>query len=124
MDELLNAVMVGRALEREKDGEIFKWVRSVIDQWPEDSQFRKNAEELMQRAIGRLDGAKFEGDIKTTPRQIHHNILTSAGKDPTTELWVSLIDLAIRDGDPTRVLIGCQHKTVMPHPHGDPCSSG
>jgi hypothetical protein len=120
MDELFNAVMAGRTLEREKGGEIFKWVRSVIDEWPEDSQYRKNAEELMQRAIARLDGAKFEGDIKTTPRQIHHNILTSAGIDPTTEPWVSLIDLAIRDDDPTRVLIGCQHKAVMRHPYGGP----
>lgn len=120
MDELFHAVMVGRTLEREKDGEVFKWVRSVIDQWSEDSQYRKNAEDLMQRAMARLDGAKFEGDIKTTPRQVHHNILTSAGIDPTTEPWVSLIDLAIRDDDPTRVLIGCQHKTVMRHPYSDP----
>ena len=73
----------------------------------------------MQRAIARLGGATFEGDIKTTPRQIHHNILTSSGIDPTTEPWVNLIDLTIRDADPTRVLIGCQHKTVMPHPHHD-----
>jgi hypothetical protein len=120
MDELFNAVMMAKVLERDKDGAIFKWVRSVIDQWPEDSQYRKNAEELMQRAIARLDGAKFEGDIKTTPRQIHHNILTSVGIDPTTEPWVSLIDLAIKDDDPTRVLIDCQHKTVMRHPYSDP----
>src|SRR5712692_10382626 len=51
---------LARTLERNKDGEILKWVRSVIDQWPENSQHRKNAEELMQRAIARLDGAKFE----------------------------------------------------------------
>ena len=120
MDDLFNAVMMARTLERDKDGGIFKWVRSVIDQWPEDSQYRKNAEELMQRGIARLDGVKFEGDIKTTPRQIHHNILTSAGIDPTTEPWVSLIDLAIKDDDPTRVLIDCQHKTVMRHPYSDP----
>lgn len=120
MDELFNAVMMGKVLEQDKDGEIFKWVRSVIDQWPEDSQYRKNAEELMQRAIARLDGVKFEGDIKTTPRQIHHNILTSAGIDPTLEPWVTLIALAIKDDDPTRVLIDCQHKRVMRHPGSDP----
>ena len=120
MDELWNAVMQGRVLERDKGGEIFTWVRSVIDQWPEDSQYRKSAEELMHRAVARLDGAKFEGDVKTTPRQIHYNILTSAGINPTTEPWVSLVDLAIRDDDPTRILIGCQHKTVMRHPRGDP----
>jgi hypothetical protein len=120
MDELFNAVMMGRTLERDKDGEVFKWVRSVIDQWPEGSQYRRNAEDLLQRAIARLAGARFKGDIKTTPRQIHHNILTSAGIDPTTAPWVILIDLAIKDDDPTRVLIDCQHKTVMRHPDSDP----
>jgi hypothetical protein len=120
MDELFNAVMNARTLARDPDGEIFKWVRSVIGQWAEDSQYRKNAEELMQRAVDRKNGAKFEGDIETTPRKIHHNILTSAGIDPTTEPWVSLVDLAIKDDDPTRVLIECQHKVVMKHPGRDP----
>jgi hypothetical protein len=120
MDELFNAVMLARTLERDKDGEIFKWIRSVIDQWPEDSQYRKNGKDLMQRALDRLDGAEFEGDIQTTPRQIHYNILTSEGIDPTKEPWVSLIDLAIKDDDPTRVLIDCEHKAVMRHPAGDP----
>ncbi len=120
MAELFNAVMQARALEQNPGGEIFTWVRSVIEQWPEDSQYRKNAEELMQRALDRQNGAKFEGDIETTLRQIHHNILTSAGIHPTTEPWSSLIDLAIKDEDPTRVLIDCQHKVVMKHPYGDP----
>jgi hypothetical protein len=120
MDELFNAVMHARTLERNPDGEIFKWVRSVIDQWPQDSSYRQNAEELMQRAVERQNGAMFEGDIATTPRQIHHNILTSAGIDPTVEPWVSLIELAIKDDDPTRVLIDCAHKDVMRHPAGDP----
>jgi hypothetical protein len=120
MGELFHAVMSARALERDPDGEIFRWVRSVIEQWAEDSQYRKNAEELMQRALDRKNGAKFGGDIETTPRQIHQNILTSAGIDPTTEPWVSLIDLAIKDDDPTRVLIECEHKVVIKHPGGDP----
>lgn len=120
MDELFNAVMKARTLQRGPNGEIFKWVRSVIEQWAEDSQYRKNAEELIQREVNRQNGAKFEGDIETTPRQVHHNILTSAGIDPTTEPWVSLIDLAIQDDDPTRVLIECQHKVVTKHPHRDP----
>jgi hypothetical protein len=63
MDELFNAVMNARTLERGADGEILKWVRSVVDQWAEDSQYRKNAEELMQRAVDRKNGAKLEGDI-------------------------------------------------------------
>lgn len=120
MNELFHAVMTARMIERDKDGEIFKWVRSIIDNWREDSDYRKNAEELMERAIQRLDGASFEGDIKTTHRQIHHNVLTSEGIDPTQEPWASLIDLAIIDDDPTRVLIDCEHKAVMEHPAGDP----
>jgi hypothetical protein len=33
---------------------------------------------------------------------------------------VSLIDLAIKDDDPTRVLKECQHKVVSPDPIRDP----
>jgi hypothetical protein len=120
MDELFNAVMHARTLERNPDGEIFKWVRSVIDNWREDSDYRKNAEELMARAIQRLGGATFEGDIKTNHRQILYNILTSEGIDPTEDPWVSLIELAIKDDDPTRVLIGCEYKNIISHPAGDP----
>ena len=69
MDELYNAVMTARTIERDKNGEIFKWVRSIIDNWREDSDYRKNAEELMERAVQRLDGATFDGDIKTTHRR-------------------------------------------------------
>ena len=112
--------MHARTLALDTDGEEFKWVRSVIQQWPEDSSYRKNAEELMQRAVARKKGATFEGDVETTPRQIHYNVLTSAGIDPTTEPWASYIELAIRDDDPTRVLIDCRHKVVMKHPGGDP----
>ncbi|HEV8414303.1 MAG TPA: hypothetical protein VGQ49_11965 [Bryobacteraceae bacterium] len=67
MDDLFSAVMLARTLERDKNGDIFKWVRSIIEQWPKDSEYRKNAEELMQRTRARLDGAQFEGDIETTP---------------------------------------------------------
>lgn len=119
-DDLYTVLMVARTLERDKNGGIFKWVRSMIEQWPPDDEYRRNAEELLTRAVARLDGARFEGDIETTPRQIHHNILTSAGIDPTEEPWASFIDLAIKDDDPTRVLIECEHKVVMRHPASDP----
>jgi hypothetical protein len=120
MDELLNAVMHARILERNPDGEIFQWVRAIIDTWREDSDYRKNAEELMARAIQRFEGATFEGDIRTSPRQVLQNILTSEGIDPMAEPWVSFIELAIKDDDPTRVLIGCEHKNIVSHPAGDP----
>jgi hypothetical protein len=115
MDELFNAVMLAGAMGRERGDEVFTWVRAVIDVWPEESEHRKNAEELHQRALDRKDGKAFEGDIQTTPLQIHSNILTSAGIDPTTEPWATLIALAIKDDDPTRVLQSCRHKTVLPH---------
>ncbi len=120
VDDLYHALMTARVLERDKDGEIFKWIESIILQWPKDSDNRKNAEYLLQRSKDRLAGKRFEGDIETTHLQIHHNILTSHGIDPTTEPWVTLIALAIKDDDPTRVLIDCEHKVVAAHPAGDP----
>ncbi len=38
------------------------------------------------------------------------------GIDPTVEPWKSWIELAIKDDDPTRVMMACKHKMVMPHP--------
>ena len=92
--------MNARMLETEKDGEVFLWIRSIVDRWSEEKEYRKIAEELLHRWVARKDGATFEGDIQTNARQIHYNILTSAGIDPTTEPWNSLIDLAIKDDDP------------------------
>jgi hypothetical protein len=121
MDELFNAVMQARALwRRDTDGKIFEWIRSIVEQWLEDSEYRKTAEELIQRAADRKNGAKFEGDIETTSRQAFQNILTSAGIDPTAEPWASHIELAIKDDDPTHILIDCQHKVVMKDPGRDP----
>jgi hypothetical protein len=58
-------------IEQKKDGEVFLWIRSIIDQWPDDSEHRKTAEELLQRSLARMDGIKFEGDIETNHLQIH-----------------------------------------------------
>jgi len=119
MPELFQAVMQARVLEREKDGPIISWVRSVVDGWKGDSDYRRNAELLLTRMVDRLDGIEFEEDIKASPRQIHYNILTSAGFDPMTEPWAGIVDLAIKDGDPTRVLVECEHKFVAKYPGGD-----
>ena len=120
MDDLLHAVTAARLVETEIDGEVFRWIRSIIDQWPEGSEYRTNAEWLLQRWIERREGKEFEGDIQTNARQIHQNILTSAGIDPTTEPWVSLIDLAIKDDDPARVLKECKEKLIFYHPLSNP----
>lgn len=120
IDELYNAVAYANTLELNVDGEIHRWVRSVVDQWQVDSQYRQNAEQLIRNRIDRRNGLKFAGDIVTTPRQVLHNILTSMGLDPTVEPWVSHIELALKDDDPTRVLVGCEHKWVTAHPSADP----
>jgi hypothetical protein len=119
IDDLFHAVLSARMIEQEKNGEVFLWIRSIVDQWPEDTEHRKNAEELLRRWIARKDGVKFEGDIVTNHLQIHQNILTSVGIDPTVEPWVTYINLAIKDDDPTRVLKECQHKSVLRHPIRD-----
>jgi len=116
MDELFEAVAHARMIEKQKDGEVITWIRSVIEQWPETSDYRRNAEELIRRWMARKDGVKFEGDTQTNHRQIHYNILTSAGIDPTKEPWAAHIDLAIKDDDPTRVLVECERKQLFRHP--------
>jgi hypothetical protein len=120
MGDLLNALMAARMVETEKDGEVFRWIRSIVDQWPEGSEYRENAESLLKRWVERKEGKRFEDDIQTNYRQIHQNILTSWGLDPTIEPWVSLIDLAIKDEDPTRVLKECREKLISYHPLSDP----
>ncbi len=120
IDELYNAVLQATILEREKDGRVFSWIRSIINEWPEDTEYRKNAEFLLQRAKERMDGAEFEGDLLASPRRTIYNFLSSAGIDPMVEPWAALVDLAVKDDDPTRVLIECSHKNVMHHPLSDP----
>ncbi|HLG95251.1 MAG TPA: DUF4365 domain-containing protein [Bryobacteraceae bacterium] len=119
MDELFHAVTTARMVETEQDGEVIRWVRAVVDEWPEDSEYRKNAEWLLERWTDRQKGRTFEGDIQTNNRQIHQNILTSYGIDPTIEPWPSLIELAIKDDDPTRVLKECKEKLIFYHPFSD-----
>ncbi len=113
MDELWHAVMQARMLETDKNGPIFAWIRSIIDGWHENNEYRKRAELLMKRTMERMDGAEFDDDIQTSPRQIIYNVLTSHGIDPLSEPWASLVDVAVKDDDPTRVLIDCEHKEVM-----------
>jgi hypothetical protein len=120
MDELVDALSHARMVEQEESGEVFTWIRSIICSWPEASEYRRTVEGLLRRWVARKEGATFEGDVETTPRQIHQNILTSAGIDPRSEPWTSYIDLAIKYDDPTRILRFCRHKTALPHPVRDP----
>lgn len=116
MDELYNALANARMLESKKDGEIFQWIRSISNQWPETSEYRQAMEDLLSRWSARQEGVVFEGDVSVHPRQIHYNILASHGIDPTKEPWTTYIDRAIKDEDPTRVLKTCQHKEIYRHP--------
>jgi len=119
IDELLKAVVTARMVGPKGSDEGLRWARSIVETWPEDSEYRRVAEELFNRTIQRQEGAEFENDIQTTPRQIHHNLLTAHGIDPTVLPWPKLIELAIRDDDPTRVLKECTQKFVSPHPIRD-----
>jgi hypothetical protein len=118
-DDLLKAVVTARMVGPKGSDEGLRWARSIVRTWPEDSEYRRVAEELFSRTIQRQEGAEFENDIQTTPRQIHHNLLTAHGIDPTVPPWPKLIELAIRDDDPTRVLKECTQKFVSPHPIRD-----
>jgi hypothetical protein len=119
MDELFKVVATARMVGPRGDDEGLRWARSIVETWPEDSAYRRIAEELFSRTIQRQQGTEFENDIQTTPRQIHHNLLTAHGIDPTVPPWPNLIELAIRDDDPTRVLKECTRKFVAPHPFRD-----
>jgi hypothetical protein len=119
IDELFKAAVSARMVGPRGSGEGLRWARSLVETWPEDSEYRRTAEELFSRSMQRQKGEQFENDIQTTPRQIHHNLLTAHGIDPTAAPWPKLIELAIRDDDPTRVLKECTQKFVSPHPIRD-----
>jgi hypothetical protein len=119
IDQLFQAVMHARTLETETNGEIIRWIRSIVNTWPEGIEQRKIAEELIENWRSRKAGVQLENDIRTTHRQVLYNLLTSFEIDPTTEPWAGRVELALKDEDPTRVLIECQRKTVLRHPESD-----
>ena len=119
IDELFYAVTTAGVSRGDPDNPAELWARSIVETWPEDSEYRINAEELFVRSKLRREGVEFEKDIKTNQRQIHQNILTSAGIDPTAGSWPALINLAIKDQDPTRVLKYYEYKDISRHPLRD-----
>ena len=121
IDELHKVVMDARILDmHDPAGDVNQWIRSILDQWPTESEHRRTAEILLAHTAARARGERFAGDIETTHQQIHHKLLTCMGIDPMTEPWKGLIDLAIKDEDPTRVMILCEQKVVTRHPLGNP----
>ena len=112
MNGLLQVVMSAFLLESSEDGAVFLWARSIVEQWDREDEHRILAEGFMERAAQRRKGTKFENDIRTSSRQIHENFLTSFGIDPASPPWAAMIDLAIKDADPSRVLKGCEHTFV------------
>ncbi len=119
IDHVFPAVMHARILETDPNGEIIRWVRGKVDSWPEDGEQRKAGEQLLKNWHARKAGVEFDGDIKTTPRQVLYNLLTSFDIDPTAQPWAERIDLALQDEDPTRVLVDCKYKNVTYHPSAD-----
>jgi hypothetical protein len=100
-------------LDDSPDGEGFALWHAMVDRWSPESEYRKRAEAFADRVLQRRGGVKFESDIKTTARQVHENLLAAFGIDPASEPWASMINLAITDADPTRVLKGCDHIFVL-----------
>jgi len=87
MDSLFQVVTLVLALDHSEGGEIFAWSRAIVEKWPLESEYRKRADQIVIRNWQRRLGVEFETDIKTTDRQIHENLLTAFGVDPTAEPW-------------------------------------
>jgi hypothetical protein len=119
MDELFDAVTLGLLLDSSGSGAALAWSRSIVDGWSRESDYRIRAEEFMNRQNQRRQGLQFENDIKTSGRQVHENVLSAFGVDPASQPWAGLIDLALRDADPSRVLKGCQHTFACGGPWAD-----
>jgi hypothetical protein len=81
----------------------------MVGMMREGSDYRTRTEQFTQNVIDRWQGKQVEGDIKTTARQVHENILASFGIDPLSEPWPEVIALAMRDSDLGRVLKDCEH---------------
>ena len=103
-------------LEKSTDGEIFKWSREMVAMIPEDDEYRTRGDQFTQNIIDRWQGKEVEGDIRTTARQVHENILASFGIDPLSDPWPGVIELAIKDSDLGRVLKDCQQLFVSAGP--------
>ena len=120
MDELSEAVMGVLIVDASEDGEALAWSRSIVAAWDPEGEHRLGAERFTSRILQRRKGVKFENDIDTNSRQIHQNILSAFGIDAASQPWAGLIDLAIKDADPGRVLKGCEHTFVCAGPWVDP----
>jgi hypothetical protein len=66
--------------------------------------------------LRRKKGLNVEGDIETTDQRIYRNFLSTFGIDPLREPWAGMIQLAIKDGNPGRVLKNCEHTFVAAAP--------
>lgn len=99
IDALWRASTLVLLLEKSIEGKIFKWSREMVGMMREGNDYRTRADQFTQNVIDRWQGKEVEGDIKTTARQVHENILASFGIDPLSEPWPEVVELAIRDSD-------------------------
>jgi hypothetical protein len=111
MDELWDAIVAAIILEPNgPDGEMLRWARSMMELLP--TEYRERVEVFYSRTIRRWAGEILDGDIRTNPKQIHQNILSGFGINPSEPFWDALVDLAVRDANPSRVLKDCTHLFV------------
>lgn len=115
-EEVRDATMQALMIEDVANGPVMQWVRSTIGLLPVNSEVRETSDRQIERFLQRLQGKRFDNDIQTTSRQVHQNILSGLGYDPAAEPWAGLIDLAIQDEDPTRVLKDCNHTFIFAGP--------
>jgi len=112
---VLGAVLLSQNLSDEN----LEWAQQVIGRI-QDQEIKQTAQFLLDRALRRRGGEKFEDDIETTTRQIVENMAISLGinmsdpNDPTAKL----VQIGIEDADPGRVLKNCEHifVSIAPNP--------
>jgi len=106
-EELFTAAVKALTTKRAPTGEAVDFALAIIAQI-KDEKIRQKTQELFDRTINMYQGgAKVEGPLKTTPRQIYENMATALGVDladssnPTSRL----VQLGIADLDPSRILV-------------------
>ena len=92
------------------------WSRSIVENWNPQSEYRKRADAFTSNLLARNRGIRTDGDIISTDRQVHENILAGFGIDPSSEPFAGYINLAIKDANPERALKGCEHTLVTAAP--------
>jgi len=117
---IFKAVTLGVLIGQGRGG-CLEWARSIVERWDEDNEHRKRAEAFIGRLVAEDWGGRSEGrGTQNSVRQAHENVLSGLGINPLAPPWKQLIELAMRDSDPSRVLRHCHHTFLSLGPGGNP----